>query len=161
MLLFKVLPLRCVNDEAISKEMSYFSKKPENLKVTVTELLMEYGPKTKKAKKTKKLYLLLRNYPGSSINRARVSCVFGPKGKPQASNLFSVIRYLQEQEGIHLEVKARKIAQGAVWQRLISYFSGQLAGFFEHGIFMVLPPTPTSKPLILNRENGSFIIEWE
>lgn len=36
--------------------------------------------------------------------------VFGAKGNPQASNLFEVIRYLQEQEGIHLEVKARKVA---------------------------------------------------
>lgn len=33
----------------------------------------------------------------------------GPKGYPQASNLFAVIHYLQEQEGIHLEVKARKM----------------------------------------------------
>ena len=36
--------------------------------------------------------------------------MFGPKGNPQASNLFAVIQYLQEQEGIHLEVKARKVA---------------------------------------------------
>jgi len=35
--------------------------------------------------------------------------MFGPKGNPQASNLFSVISYLQEQEGIHLEIKARKV----------------------------------------------------
>jgi DNA-binding phage protein len=36
--------------------------------------------------------------------------MFGPKGNPQASNLFAIIGYLQEQEGIHLEVKARKVA---------------------------------------------------
>lgn len=36
--------------------------------------------------------------------------MFGPKGNPHASNLFAVISYLQEQEGIHLEVKARKVA---------------------------------------------------
>ena len=36
--------------------------------------------------------------------------MFGPKGNPQASNLFAVIQYLQEKEGIHLEVKARKVA---------------------------------------------------
>jgi DNA-binding phage protein len=36
--------------------------------------------------------------------------MFGPKGNPQASNLFAVISYLQEQEGIHLEVKARRVA---------------------------------------------------
>jgi DNA-binding phage protein len=36
--------------------------------------------------------------------------MFGPKGNPQASNLFAVISYLQEREGIHLEVKARKVA---------------------------------------------------
>jgi hypothetical protein len=38
--------------------------------------------------------------------------MFGPKGNPRASNLFAVIRYLQEQEGIHLEVKARKEGLG-------------------------------------------------
>ena len=35
--------------------------------------------------------------------------MFGPKGNPQARNLFAVISYLQEREGIHLEVKARKV----------------------------------------------------
>ena len=35
--------------------------------------------------------------------------MFGPKGNPQAGNLFAVIRYLQEQEGMHLEVKAREM----------------------------------------------------
>ena len=34
--------------------------------------------------------------------------MFGLKANPQASNLFAVIHYLQE--GIHLEVKARKVA---------------------------------------------------
>lgn len=36
--------------------------------------------------------------------------MFGPKENPQGSNLFAVIHYLQEQEGVHLEVKARKVA---------------------------------------------------
>ena len=36
--------------------------------------------------------------------------MFGPKGNPQAKNLFAVINYLWEQEGIHLEVKTRKVA---------------------------------------------------
>ncbi len=36
--------------------------------------------------------------------------MFDPKGNPQANNLFAVIGYLQEQEGVHLEVKARKVA---------------------------------------------------
>jgi len=36
--------------------------------------------------------------------------MFGPKGNPQASNLFAVIHYLQEQEDMHMEVKARKVA---------------------------------------------------
>ncbi len=40
----------------------------------------------------------------------RLIRMFGPKRNPQASNLFAVIGYLQEQEGIHLEVKARKVA---------------------------------------------------
>jgi DNA-binding phage protein len=36
--------------------------------------------------------------------------MFGPSGNPQASNLFAVIRYLQEQEGVYLEVKAKRVA---------------------------------------------------
>jgi hypothetical protein len=42
--------------------------------------------------------------------------MFGPKGNPQASPLFAVIHYLQEQEEVYLKVKARKVAQGAVYQ---------------------------------------------
>jgi len=50
---------------------------------------------------------LSRAFDKSSKSLMRM---FGPKGNPQASNLFAVIQYLQEQEGIHLEVKARKVA---------------------------------------------------
>lgn len=32
--------------------------------------------------------------------------MFGPKGNPQARNLFEVIGWLQEREGVHLEVRA-------------------------------------------------------
>ena len=68
---------------------------------------------------------VLRDYINATIGFEEISQVFdksskslmrmfGPKGNPQASNLFAVIHYLQEQEGIHLEVKARKVALGAV-----------------------------------------------
>jgi len=64
---------------------------------------------------------VLRDYINATIGFEELSRVFdksskslmrmfGPKGNPQASNLFAVIGYLQEQEGIHLEVKARKVA---------------------------------------------------
>ena len=64
---------------------------------------------------------VLRDYINATIGFEELSKVFdksskslmrmfGPKGNPQASNLFAVIQYLQEQEGIHLEVKARKVA---------------------------------------------------
>ena len=32
--------------------------------------------------------------------------MFGPKGNPQARNLFEIIGYLQEREGVHFEVRA-------------------------------------------------------
>jgi hypothetical protein len=32
--------------------------------------------------------------------------MFGPKGNPQARNLFDIIAHLQEREGIHLKVNA-------------------------------------------------------
>ncbi len=35
--------------------------------------------------------------------------MFGPKANPQASNLFAAIQYLQEQEGIHLDVRRQSI----------------------------------------------------
>ena len=40
--------------------------------------------------------------------------MFDPTGNPRASDLFAVIHYLQKQEGIRLEVKARKTTRGAV-----------------------------------------------
>ena len=36
---------------------------------------------------------------------------------------------------------------------------GSLKDFLSMVFFMVLPPTHTSKPLIINRKNGSFTIE--
>ena len=56
---------------------------------------------------------VLRDYINATIGFKELSQVFdkssknlmhmfGPKGNPQASNLFAVIQYLQEQEGIHL-----------------------------------------------------------
>ena len=64
---------------------------------------------------------VLRNYINATMGFEKLSQVFeksskslmrmfGPKGNPQASNLFAVIQYLQEREGIHLEVKAREVA---------------------------------------------------
>ena len=64
---------------------------------------------------------VLRDYIDATIGFEELSQVFeksskslmrmfGPKGNPQAGNLFAVIQYLREQEGIHLEVKARKVA---------------------------------------------------
>jgi len=64
---------------------------------------------------------VLRDYINAAVGFEELSKVFeksskslmrmfGPKGNPQANNLFAIISYLQEQEGIHLEVKARKVA---------------------------------------------------
>jgi hypothetical protein len=64
---------------------------------------------------------VLRDYINATIGFGELSKIcdksskslmrmFGPQGNPQASNLFAVIGHLQEQEGVHLEVKARKVA---------------------------------------------------
>lgn len=64
---------------------------------------------------------VLRDYINATIGFKELSRVFnksskslmrmfGPKGNPQASNLFAVISHLQEQEGIHLEVSVREVA---------------------------------------------------
>ena len=50
---------------------------------------------------------LARVFDKSSKSLMRM---FGQKGNPLASNLFAVLYYLQEQEGIQLQVKARKVA---------------------------------------------------
>ena len=34
--------------------------------------------------------------------------MFGPKGNPQARNLFEIIGHLQEHEGIHLEIRTMR-----------------------------------------------------
>lgn len=34
--------------------------------------------------------------------------MFGPKGNPQAKNLFSVISYLQQEAGLHLSLRASR-----------------------------------------------------
>ncbi len=75
---------------------------------------------------------LSRVFDKTSKNLMRM---FGPKGNPQASNLFQVIQCLQAQEGIHQEIKARKVTQGAVYQCSTCNFLEPFEGFSEHGIF--------------------------
>ncbi len=49
--------------------------------------------------------------------------------------MFTVFRYLQEQEGIYLEVEARKVAQGSASEGSIGNFSVYFEALFKHGIF--------------------------
>ncbi len=95
--------------------------------------------------------MVLRDYINATIGFEELSQVFdksskslmrmfGPKGNPQASNLFAVTQYLQEQEGIHLEIKDRKVAQGcfvSVFNQ--QFFSSILQDFQSMVFFMVLP----------------------
>ena len=55
-------------------------------------------------------------------------------------HIFEVKEYLDAEERsrfdrLNVVVTLKNVALGAVWQRSIANFSGQLAGFFEHGIF--------------------------
>ena len=34
--------------------------------------------------------------------------MFGPRGNPQAHNLFEILGYLQEREGVHFEIRAAR-----------------------------------------------------
>ena len=47
---------------------------------------------------------------GSVTQRSPKSLMrmFGPKGNPQARNLFAIVAYLQRQEGVRLEVRAAR-----------------------------------------------------
>jgi hypothetical protein len=38
--------------------------------------------------------------------------MLGPAGNPQAQNLFDIVAYLQEKEGVHLRVKAARAHAG-------------------------------------------------
>ncbi len=64
---------------------------------------------------------VLRNYingtigfpkPGEAMHRSPKSlmCMFGPQGNPQAGNLFEIVAYLQQAEGLRFEVRAIKSA---------------------------------------------------
>ena len=63
--------------------------------------------------------------------------------------------------GVHLAVKARKVAWGAVWEHSIGIFSSIIKDFLSMVFFMVLPHTPAIEPLILSRKNYSFTIKPE
>lgn len=79
---------------------------------------------------------VLRDYINATIGFEALSSVFdksskslmrmfGPKGNPQASNLFAVIRYLQEREGVRLEVKARKVVDSGGISSLLPKVDGR------------------------------------
>ncbi len=72
-----------------------------------------------------------------------------------------MIHYLPEQEGILLEVKARKVAQGDVYQCLIGNFFKHFEGFSEHGIFHGIIVWQENNSLKIKVKNGLLIIEWE
>lgn len=83
--------------------------------------LLEEGAECLLAGEVETGKMILRDYINATIGFDELSTVvgksskslmrmFGPKGNPQASNLFGVIGYLQDKEGIHLEVKAKKVA---------------------------------------------------
>lgn len=46
----------------------------------------------------------------TGISSKSLMRMFGPKGNPQANNLFAVIGYLQKKERLHLTVKIHKAA---------------------------------------------------
>jgi hypothetical protein len=47
---------------------------------------------------------------GTATRRSPKSLMrmFGPKGNPQARNLFEVVAYLQKREGVRLEVRSQR-----------------------------------------------------
>ena len=52
--------------------------------------------------------------------------MFGPRGNPQAKNLFSVIGYLQKQAGLHLHVtRGQQSPAFFVWRTPIKVHAGK------------------------------------
>ena len=63
--------------------------------------------------------MVLRNYINATVGFSELAAathrspkalmrMFGPKGNPQARNLFEIVSYLQEREGIRLEVRSTR-----------------------------------------------------
>ena len=65
--------------------------------------------------------------------------MFGTKSNPQATNLFAMIRYLQEQEGIDLKSKPGRLPKGLCISVQSAIFSSILKDFLSMVFFMVLP----------------------
>lgn len=66
---------------------------------------------------------VLRDYINATVGFAELAEVIerspkslmrmlGPAGNPQAQNLFDIVAYLQEKEGVHLRVKAARAHAG-------------------------------------------------
>ena len=56
----------------------------------------------------------------------------------------------------------RKVAQGLLRGGLQwAIFPNRWQDFLHMVFLMVLPPTATSKSLMLSQDNGTFTIEWE
>jgi len=62
---------------------------------------------------------LLRDYINATVGFPKLAAhtkvhvktlhqMFGPKGNPTASNLFQIVAYLQKQEGVRFQVRARR-----------------------------------------------------
>ncbi len=62
---------------------------------------------------------ILRDYINATIGFAELGAathrsskslmrMFGPNGNPQAANLFEILAYLQNKEGMHLELRCRR-----------------------------------------------------
>jgi hypothetical protein len=61
--------------------------------------------------------------------------MFEPISKRQASNLFAVIRYLQEYEGFICKSKPGRLPKVLCISVQLAIFFEQFEGFSEHGIF--------------------------
>ena len=66
---------------------------------------------------------VLRDYINATVGFDKLATVtkkspkslmrmLGPSGNPQAQNLFDIVAYLQEKEGVHLRVKAARAHAG-------------------------------------------------
>jgi DNA-binding phage protein len=76
--------------------------------------------------------IILRDFINATVGFAKLSDVthrsakslmrmLGPRGNPQARNLFEIVKYLQEAEGVQFEIRARRgslrLKQGPFRQR--------------------------------------------
>jgi hypothetical protein len=54
--------------------------------------------------------IILRDFINATVGFTKLMRMLGPRGNPQARNLFEIVAYLQQAEGVRFEVRSSRAA---------------------------------------------------